>query len=154
MSFLQAIRKIIPLRELLLINFILSLAVVLLSGSAALRIPVRCVALPIAAVLLLLAVWLKLRSSRRKPNKKCVLFFLLAISTVSFAVWPAIQKGTFISYVNDAWAYAAFGQYLNDYPRGLQGDDLPTIDQYGATLSYSRFGPPTLLAFLSDITGR
>jgi len=150
----RALRKIIPLRELFLVNFILSLAVVLLSGSATLRIPIKIVAFPVAAILLLLAVGLKLWFSRKRPSRKRVLFYLLAITVVSLAVWPAITRKTFISYVNDAWAYCAFGQYLNDYPRGMQRDDLPIIDQYGATLSSSRFGTPTLLAFLSGISGK
>ena len=149
----MATRKFIPFRALTALNFLLSSAVILLSGSVTLRIPVRRVSTLVAAILFLLIVCLTLRCRRHTRNTRYLIFFLFAMILVSSAIWPTIAKQAFVSGHNDAWAYAAFAQYLNSYPRGAQGD-LPTIDQYAATLSNSRFGTPGLLAFFSDLTGR
>lgn len=145
-------RRLIPLRILLALNFVLTAAVVLLSAAAALKIPIALVTMPTAMILIALAAWIAHRY-RRRVARSCLIFFLLATATAFFTIWPAIRNKAFVSYVSDAWLYAAFGQYLNDYPRGREAG-LPPIDRYGATLSNSRFGTPTLLAFLSDLMGR
>jgi uncharacterized membrane protein (UPF0136 family) len=149
----MATRQFIPLRILLSINLIFSTAVVLLSGAAALRIPVRKVSIPVSAILLGLAAWVIFRSWRKKPRKSCLVLFLVGLITVSCAIWPAIQKKVFVSAFPDTWAYVAFGQYLNDYIRGTEGG-LSAIDQFGAALSNSRFGTATLLAYISDLMDR
>jgi drug/metabolite transporter (DMT)-like permease len=149
----MATRQFVPLRILLSINLIFSTAVVLLSGAAALRIPVRNASIIVTTIPLASAAWLTFHLQRRKPGKSCLLFFVIAVITVSSAIWPAIQKKVFIIVSNDTWAYVAFGQYLNDYFRGTEGG-LSAVDQFGASLSNTRFGTPTLLAFLSDLTDR
>jgi hypothetical protein len=146
-------RQFIPIRLLLSINLIFSTAVILLSGAAALRIPVRSVSLLVSVILLTLATWLIFHCRKRWPDKNCWLFFLVGILTISYAIWPAIRKKAFVSLSDDTWAYAAFGQYLKDYSRGTRGG-LPAIDQFSVFLSGTRFGTPTLLAFISDLTGR
>lgn len=52
----------------------------------------------------------------------------------------------------DGWSYAAFGQYLWEYPRGTEGGLAP-IFQYAYHLSYTRFIGPSFLAFFSPIFG-
>ena len=149
----MATRQFIPLRILLSINFIFSMALILLSGAAALRIPVRSVCILVSAILLASVAWLTFHLRRKKSGKSSVLFFLVAFIAVTYAIWPAIQKKAFISFTNDTWAYVAFSQYLNDYSRGTAGG-LSAIDQYGAALSNARFGTAAMLAFFSDLTDR
>jgi hypothetical protein len=115
--------------------------------------PVRSVSIIVGAILLASAAWLIFHRRRKKPGRSYLLFFLIGFITVTLAIWPAIQKKVFISVFPDTWWYTAFGQYLNDYSRGTEGG-LSAIDQYGASLSNTRFGTATFLAFLSDLTTR
>src|SRR6516225_8312077 len=117
----MATRRFIPLRILLSINLIFSTAVILLSGAAALRMPVRSVSIIVGALLLASAAWLIFHRRRKKPGRSYLLFFLIGFITVTLAIWPAIQKKVFISVFPDTWWYTAFGQYLNDYSRGTEG---------------------------------
>jgi hypothetical protein len=149
----MATRRFVPIRIFLSINIVLSTAVVVLSASAALRIPIKNVSILIVVILLGLVVLLSL-DLREKPTRRTYfLLFIFAFLAISYAIWPAIQKDRLISFTNDTWAYSAFGQYLKDFPRGTEGGLAP-IDQYSAFLSNTRFGTPTLLSFFSHLSNR
>lgn len=53
-----------------------------------------------------------------------------------------------LSYAPDAWSYQSLSDFLYHYSRGKAPLDMPLIDQFGARLGNSRFGAPSLLAFL------
>ncbi len=50
----------------------------------------------------------------------------------------------------DGWSYVAFGHYLWTYPRGMSGGLAP-LDEYGASLSRTRFIGASLLGFFSPL---
>jgi hypothetical protein len=53
----------------------------------------------------------------------------------------------------DGWSYAAFGQYVWEYPRQTEGGLAP-LYQYAAHLSHIRYIGSALLAFLSPLLGQ
>src|SRR5262249_53175608 len=79
---------------------------------------------------------------------KTLLILLLGLASTGFPLWHCLIKGSFISVAGDTFYYAAFGQYLTDHHRGLEFG-LSPIDQFGATLSETRFGTASVLSFLS-----
>lgn len=56
------------------------------------------------------------------------------------------------SWFWDGWAYIAYGQYIWEYPRGMEGGLAP-LYQYAVTLNSTRFIGSSLIAFFSPITG-
>ena len=83
-----------------------------------------------------------------KLRVKTLLILLLGLASTGFPLWPCLIKGSFISVAGDTFYYTAFGQYLADHHRGLEFG-LSPIDQFGATLSETRFGTASVLSFLS-----
>jgi hypothetical protein len=59
-----------------------------------------------------------------------------------------LSRGAFVSIAGDTFLYSAFGQYLVDHPRGLEGG-LSPIDQYASSQSETHFGTASVLGFLS-----
>nr|NQU93940.1 hypothetical protein [Bacteroidota bacterium] len=47
----------------------------------------------------------------------------------------------------DGWLYSSFGEYLNRYPKGVEGGLAP-LYQYGSILSYTRYVSSAMLAVL------
>lgn len=54
------------------------------------------------------------------------------------------------SVAPDGWSYVAYGQYLWEYPREIDGGLAP-LYQYAAHLSHTRFISPALLGFFSPL---
>jgi len=74
---------------------------------------------------------------------------MLAIVLVS---GRAIRKHEFISVYPDTWAYCSFADYLEHNPRTVVSH-LPPVEQFGSHLRNTRFGAPSLLALIAEITG-
>jgi hypothetical protein len=75
-----------------------------------------------------------------------LLFLILGVGSSVFLLWPCLSRGAFVSITGDTFLYSAFGQYLVDHPRGLEGG-LSPVDQYASSQSGLRFGTVSVLGF-------
>ncbi len=106
---------------------------------------------PFIVFFILLATGLVLRELwESKLRAKTLLILLLGLASTGFTLWPSLIKGSFINVAGDTFYYTAFGQYLADHHRGLEFG-LSPIDQFGATLSETRFGTASVLSFLAIV---
>lgn len=135
------------MRIALLFNSVFSILVIILAGAASWRIPIKYVALPALAVTLILAALSLRKIFAGRRRGALIVGVVVMCGSVGFAVGPNALRGGFPSENPDCWAYAAFGQYLTDFPRGTKVG-LPYVDEFAQVLSNTRFASATLLAFL------
>jgi hypothetical protein len=136
-------------KSCLIINALFAFLVLILSLTATLGVPLRNAAW---WILVLYVTGVAVRKELRlRFHPRFALAAIVAGVVIIGAVGLHSFRGCFPSDSNDAWSYAALGQYLVDYPRATHGA-LPYIDRYAAILSTSRFGTPSLLGFLSVIS--
>lgn len=116
-----------------------------------LHIPVRLLSIPLWGVTIYLA-W---HGSDRKVLQSAVPYIVAAFTLALAATFTYILNG-FSNYMGspflDGWSYVAYGQYLWEYPRGLEGG-LQPLFQYASHLSRTRFVGSSLLGFFSVVTG-
>jgi hypothetical protein len=138
------------MRIALIVNFAFSILVISLAGAVSVGVPIKYVTWPaLVLTIILLAVGVrKAIVARRKVTLLAA--GVLLCGSVAFSIGPSALRGGFPSQNPDCWAYAAFGQYLTDFPRGTSGG-LPYVDQFAQLLSNTRFGSASLLGFLSQI---
>jgi hypothetical protein len=79
---------------------------------------------------------------------KTLLILILGIASSGILLWSGLTRGAFVSVAGDTFLYSAFGQYLVDHPRGLEGA-LSPVDQYASSQSETHFGTASVLGFLS-----
>jgi hypothetical protein len=89
-------------------------------------------------------------SPPRRVSLKTLLILILGVASTGFLLWPSLSRGAFVSIAGDTFLYSAFGQYLVDHPRGLEGG-LSPIDQYASSQSETHFGTASVLGFLSSL---
>ena len=117
------------MRIALVFNFAVSILVIVLAGAASAGIPIKYVAWPSLALTLIL-LWPGVRKAFTTRHKTTlVLGAVVMCVSVGFALGRNALRGGFPSENPDCWAYAAFGQYLTDYPRGTH-TGLPYVDEF------------------------
>jgi hypothetical protein len=86
---------------------------------------------------------------------KLFLPIIVPVVVALFISFPYVVHG-FSDYTGspfaDGWSYIAFGQYLWEYPRCIEGGLAP-LYQYAAHLCHTRFIASSLLGFISPLTG-
>ena len=148
-SFDERTDGAIPALPLILAGFlVLSCSWVSLRLPLRLLDPVLWVALP---CLIFAGLWIRDQRVRRAE-----LLLGLAASLTAWTVLADVSGHILppvCSYHPDAWSYGGLADYLLHYPRGHSLAGLPLIDQYGGCLQNTRFGTPSVLAFLECAPG-
>jgi hypothetical protein len=113
---------------------------------------------PLVALVVFLSACLVIRElwrgagSSSPPGRislKTLLILALGVAGTGFLLWPCLTKGAFVSTAGDTFMYSAYGQYVADHHRGVELFGLSPVDQYGAVLSWHRFGTASILSFFS-----
>jgi hypothetical protein len=139
------------LRISLLLNLAFSVLVIVLAGAASCGIPIKFVTWPALGATLITLVLGAREIHRNHHRAALVPGTIVMCGSIAFAVGSNALRGGFPSENPDCWAYAAFGQYLADFSRGTH-IGLPYVDEFAQVLSNTRFGSPTLLAFISELS--
>jgi hypothetical protein len=104
---------------------------------------------PLAAFGVLLSLCLLIWELwKSKLTLETLLMLVLGLGSTGFLLWPCLTRGAFVSTAFDPFFYSAYGQYVADHHRGF-AVGLSPIDQYGAVLSWQRFGTASVLSLFS-----
>jgi len=129
-------------------NSIWATLVVAACVTVAMRLPIGK-SWPVIAFVVFLSAGLVIREVwKSKLRLKTLLILILGVASSGFLLGPSLTRGAFVSVAGDTFLYSAFGQYLVDHPRGLEGG-LSPVDQYASSQSETHFGTASVLGFLS-----
>ena len=133
----------------------LAVLVIILAGTASLRVPLCLVTGPLEWVLaagffVLLWRWYQPRTARSLGllSLLAILATWLALAVYSARLWPS--AGDLLCLHPDNWSYQAMSDYLDHYQRG-RVDGMPMVDEFGANLEGARFATAGLVAFLEGL---
>jgi hypothetical protein len=120
-------------------------------------VPLKRTAIPVCAGLFALAVYGAWTWRRSDPVERRTATILLAVSAL---VVPLVMLPYFVYGIGnypgsgflDGWSYAAFGQYLWEYPRDTEGGLAP-LYQYAVHLGHTRFAASGQLGLVSLMVG-
>ena len=132
-------------------NSIWAAFVVAGAATVAIRLPIAK-SWPFIAFAITVSAVVAFRELRKLNSRfKVLLFLILGLGSSGFLLWPCLSRGAFVSITGDTFLYSAFGQYLVDHPRGLEGG-LSPVDQYASSQSGLRFGTVSVLGFFSVLS--
>ena len=132
-------------------NSIWAAFVVAGAATVAIRLPIAK-SWPFIALAITVSAVVAFRELRKLNSRfKVLLFLILGLGSSGFLLWPSLSRGAFVSITGDTFLYSAFGQYLVDHPRGLEGG-LSPVDQYASSQSGLRFGTVSVLGFFSVLS--
>jgi hypothetical protein len=119
--------------------------------ASAWRLPIKNVSGWLWGATLLFAVYGLLRARTQLLSVNLLLLLCAILPIVTMGRYFLNGLSDYLgSVLPDGWSYIAFGQYLWEYPRGIEGGLAP-LYQYAAHLSDTRSIAPALLGFLSPL---